>query len=96
MSRSAVLVLAAVYLAITIAVDLWALVNGTLAKHYLAPLALIFLLLLLSGCAVTACYSPAIDTAERVAGLDFSRRANGTLLRCETETFVYSVRAVRR
>lgn len=93
--EAAGIVAAAAYLAVTLAVDLWALLNGTIARHYLAPFAAVFLLILLTGCADGRCYSPVADTAERVADMDFSRRANGTLLRCETETFVYSVRAVK-
>ncbi len=46
----------------------------------------------LHACGGLTCVSPVKDTAERVAEMDFSQRANGTLLRCRGEQFVYSLR----
>ena len=46
------------------------------------------------ACCGCTCTSPIFHTATRVAELDFSRRASGTLLWCESETFTYSVKVV--
>lgn len=45
-----------------------------------------------AACGGLTCTSPVKDTAERVAALDFSQRANGTLMRCADARFVYSLK----
>lgn len=47
---------------------------------------------LLASC---ACRIPAYDTATRVADLDFSRRADGSLLACTVEDFDVRLRVVK-
>jgi hypothetical protein len=47
--------------------------------------------LLLTGC----CACPMYQTATRAVNRDFSHRADATLLRCEGEEYVMSVKIIR-
>lgn len=64
-----------------------------LAQRHPAP-ALVVLAVVLQGCATLSCSSPLAEAAERAAALDFETRGSSVLMRCEGETFIYSLKAV--